>query len=255
MPQGCVNFSYKICINRITMSKIKILKPKRNANGTYEGEIYKNHNKDLLTLKVDDARIVSVKKHHDDFYLYIKHKTVAKDICDINSEIIATVKNNCKSWFKNTLSDDLIEDYFTSNIIYDKTLGQVIKFKCLNDISELQKDMIANISFTLKTIRFYKQKFVIEWDVDEVEISDSICLLEMGDDADADEEDIPEPLVEDILSIKEHYMSIANDGLERLRQEKAILQDKENSLMRLIEKIKAGNNLSEVSDELDKILQ
>ena len=235
------------------MYKLKILKPKRNANGTYEGQIYRNHNKDLLNLKIDDAKIVSIKQHNEDFYLYIKHKTVAKDICDINSDIIATVKNNCKSWFKNTLSDDLIEDYFTTNIIYDKVLGQVIKFKVLNDISELQKDTTANISFTLKTIRFYKQKFVIEWDVDEVEISDSMCLVELGEDA--DEEDIPEPLAEDIISIKDHYMGIINNGLIRLRSEKGAIEDKEKALIALTEKIDAGNNLSEVSDELDKILQ
>lgn len=236
-------------------TSIKITKPKRCDNGTYEGQIYKNNRKELVQINVNDARIVSIKQHNNDYYLYIKHKSLAQTMYDINNDIISVVKSCCNSWFKNTLSDDLIEDYFTSNIIYDKDIGQVIKFKCLNDISELQKNILVNISFTLKYIRFYKQKFAIEWDVDEVEICDTVCFDEIkSDTSDHSDEDVPEPLIEELLSIKEEYINTIDNNIHRLMTEVEAINKKIKSLESLKDSLMDMSNFSKVADELDKII-
>lgn len=236
---------------------MKIIKPKKNANGTYEGLIYKNLKKDLISLKIENAKIMALKVVQGDHYLFIKHKTVAKEVYDINSDVITNVKDNCHSWFRNGLSGELIEDYFTSNIIYDKELGQVIKFKCLNDLSDLQENTSVNISITLKNIRFYKQKFVIEWDIDEIEVIDQIALIDL-EDADSFSDDLPVPLEEDILSLKEHYLSIIKGELDKVENEKADILKRESILVGFSEEITQASDFSQVSilcDDLDKILQ
>lgn len=236
---------------------MKIIKPKRNANGTYEGLIYKNVKKDLISLKIDNAKIMSVKVVQGDHYLFIKHKTIAKEVYDINSDVISNVKENCNAWFRNGLSGELIEDYFTSNIIYDKELGQVIKFKCLNDLSDLQENTAVNISITLKNIRFYKQKFVIEWDIDEIEVIDPVALIDL-EDADSYSDDIPVPLEEDILSLREHYLSLINDALEKVENEKADILRRESILVGFSEKVGQANDFSQLSslcNDLDEIFQ
>ena len=236
---------------------MKIIKPRKNTNGTYEGLIFKNIKKDLISLRIENAQIMAIKVLQGDHYLFIKHKTIAKDVYDINSDVISNVKDNCNSWFKNGLSGELIEDYFTSNIIYDKGLGQVIKFKCINDLSDLQDNSFVNISITLRNIRFYKQKFVIEWDIDEIEVIDKVTLIDL-EDADSFSDDVPSPLEEDIISLKEHYLCLIKDELSKIENERINTLKREGILEGFSEKIKQAIDFSQVSilcDDLDKILQ
>lgn len=227
---------------------MKIDKPKKNGNGTYEGMIYKNNKKEVVQLSISNARVVRTKLHNSEWYLYIQHPSIAKQVSGINSDVIQIVKDNCSSWFKNSLTDELIEDYFTSNIIYDKELGQVIKFKCLNDISDLEDHAYVNLEMTLRKIRFYKQKFVIEWDIEEIEIMDQCAIIDL-DDAD-DMEDVPMPLGEEIEAMKTSCKEQLDLRIRTLQDELSRLQD----LDKRVDCVANVADMMCLQDELDKIL-
>jgi hypothetical protein len=158
------------------------------------------------------------------------------------------VKENCGSWFKSSLSDELIEDYFTSNIIYDKEMGQVIRFKCLNDISDLEQNVYVNVEMTLKKIRFFKQKFVIEWDIEEIEVMDQCAIIDLNEIEEL--EDIPVPLVEEIEALKTTYKTHMEKKIIGVKCELAMLE----KLVEKIGSVTTINDMITLQDELDKIL-
>lgn len=227
---------------------MKIEKPKKNANGTYEGLIYANNKKQPVNLSISNAKVVHTKLHNEDWYLYIQHPSVAKEVSLINSEVIQNVKDNCSTWFRNALTDDLIEDYFTSNIVFDKDLGQVIKFKCLNDISDLESNTFVNLEMALKKIRFFKQKFIIEWDIEEIEVIDPYAIIDLDD---AEElEDIPMPMADEIESMKQASM----EQLETRTRELNIEIDLLRNMMSRLKSVTSMKDMMCLQDELDKIL-
>ena len=227
---------------------MKIEKPKKNANGTYDGMIYKNSKKEHVQLSISNAKVVKTRLHNSDWYLYIQHPSIAKQVSSINSEVIQIVKENCGSWFKSSLSDELIEDYFTSNIIYDKEMGQVIRFKCLNDISDLEQNVYVNVEMTLKKIRFFKQKFVIEWDIEEIEVMDQCAIIDLNEIEEL--EDIPVPLVEEIEALKTTYKTHMEKKIIGVKCELAMLE----KLVEKIGSVTTINDMITLQDELDKIL-
>lgn len=239
------------------MSTIKIQKPRKNANGTYEGLIFKNAKKDPVTLEIKAATVIDIKKTGpSEFYMVLKtpSKDAARQISIISANTISCVKENCALWFKNSLSDDLIEDYFTPNVMFDADRGQVIRIKCTNDISMLPQDACTNLLLSLKKIRFYKQKFVIEWEVEEAEIIDPVPstagIEDLESCKDSEEGEDPEPGAEELAALKDQYMSAVESRLDSLKREQSELLD-------ALDRIRTASGFQDISsacDYIDKIL-
>lgn len=232
---------------------MKIQRPKKNANGTYEGAIFKNARKDEVTLYLSRAIVMDVKKTGaSEYYMTLKpgDKESLKEVARLSAEVIAYVKENCALWFKNSLSDDLIEDYFTPNVVFDPEKGRVIRIKCTNDVSMLAPGTALNMVAALRRIRFYKQKFVVEWEVDEAEIIDKDVATQEGYDSDSDIED-PEPSAEELDALKKQYICESEKRLELLRGEM-------ESLLEALDRLRHATTFPAVSaacDDLDKILE
>lgn len=238
---------------------MKISRPKRNLNGSYEGDIFKDSKKNVIKIRMEKAKIVSIKTRKDGIYIYIKHnKHSAKEVSAIQDDVLKIVKENCNNWFKTNLNDDLIEDYLDQNIIYEKEVGQIFRLKCINDISALSSNTSVNILLTLRHIRFYKQKFVLEWEVEEAEIMDHIHPLVDDDTENDDEDDIPVPCLEDIVSLKQQYEKDVHLRMAALEQDIIVRKEKKQALGDLLEKIMDSSSFSEISrfcNDLDKILE
>lgn len=199
---------------------MKIERPKKDARGTFEGLIWKSQTKkEHYQLDIKNAKIVRVKCHGGEWYMYIQHAGITKQVCDLNTDVIQQVKEHCASWFKSALSDELIEDYFSHNIVFDKELGQVIRFKCLNDLSDIEAGVPANIVITMKKIRFFKQKFVLEWDVEEIEVLDPCVIVDIENAAASDDDDIPMPTLEEIHNMKSNILAVLHGKKEELEQQ------------------------------------
>lgn len=226
-----------------------ISKPKKQKDNTYEANIYMDTKKNRLTLNFENAFIVNKKSQEKNNYIFIVCKKANKTILEVNGIILDNVKANCKSWFKNELSEDLIEEFFTNNIIWDKQHGQVLRLKCLNDLEDVPINQMSNINITLTSLRFYKQKFTIEWTINQIELIE-LKDLENVEDSDS-EEDIPAPLVEDIDSIKSNYTTLVKKKIEYYNGFIRELKSKYKELKETFEFPK----VCAICDELDKLLE
>ena len=237
---------------------IKINKPKKQDDGTYFADIFMEK-KQRYQINTKMAYIRSVKeviKREDaesedaTFSLTLRQEAIVRNVCDLNEQAITSVKENCATWFKARLTDELIEEYFVNTISYDKK-GRFLKFRCVNDISSIPEHVVANISLTLQGIRFYKQTFLLEWVVDEVEI------IQNKDDEDGnDDEDVPFPTPDDVKSIREKQ-------LKRVVQLRDTLQEQVDALCKRLDivkqveeslaKAKTIEQIDLMSDDIDNL--
>lgn len=238
------------------MYTLTISKPKKQENGTYEGKIY-TEKKQQLKLFIKDAYIIKVNTINDsEGYMYLKQHNTAKDMYDLNNKVTDIVKDNCYSWFRINLSDELIEDYCCNNVMYDKKYGQIMKFKCVNDIQGIPKEARANLNITLQCIRFYKQKFVLEWIVNEVEPISCNGFVDIDEDS-FEEEEIPCPNKEEIDALKISYLDETTNKIKEIENAIEELKNKRISLCNFIEKLNNANDFAKISrvcDELDILL-
>lgn len=234
---------------------MKITKPKKQDNSTYLSDITDDQ-KQEIRIRVPHAYIIDIKemkrdtKNEDEtacYALLFKNAGAVDKLCDINEQVIALTKKNCASWFKAALSDELIDDYFLSNIVYDNKRGQHIKIKCINDISQVPVRTLVNIEIVLQSIRFYKQQFVLEWIVDEVEIIDD---KEHDDEGDAD---IPSPSLEDIAHVKKSVLERVQQYIDAIDAEISKLQERRTPLLKVKADIIESKDIDQVLNMADHV--
>lgn len=214
------------------MSLLTITKPKKGSKGTYVCPV-----ESQTRVHIPCANLLDIRGSGNEYVVTLKcGRDVLNTISDIGESVLEYVKKYRVEWFKRTLSDELIDDYFTQCIAYHKRHGQILKLQCLNDLSELESGCVS-LLIELKDVRFYKQKFVLEWEI--VECGEQNSELINIDD----EEEEPMPLDEDIAQMKEDYLQA--------------LRDKIGFYQSYIEKLSNATEYKEVSsicDDLHKIL-
>ena len=223
---------------------ILVSKP-RKSNGSYVCTISYKSKGDKLTLSLPNAFIIKTKplQQRDEILLYFKSKNSINFICDLNAFIIETVKDNSRTWFNNEMNIELIDDYFTNTLFYDKKYGDIIRLKCIGDETKIE-DYVGkrvNILIAFNQLRFYKQKFSIECTVES--ISDS-CIF---DDESDKEDDIPYPTGEDLDEIVGKSLELAEKYINLLHEEKQEMEDK---ISMIDEKKRALNSTFDVNEIL-----
>lgn len=218
-----------------SVSDVHINKPKKDG-GSYFGNIYIGKKK-VLEVNITNATCVS----YDDDNIIIKSKEFLYFIADLNSKVTDIVKANCNDWFGNNMSLDLIEEYFINPIKFSKRHGSVLKLKhsCSSEF-EYSEEKKYDIVLTLKGIRFLKQKFGLEWQIQRVEESRNIefeMLSDIEDSESSNDEDLPEPIPDDLAIMKEEYINIIinmeNDIVcqqQELQKRLAIIQNLKNNI-------------------------
>jgi hypothetical protein len=178
---------------------------------------------------------------------------------DLNSYIIENVKRNYQTWFVSNMNPDLIDDYYSSTLAYNKEHGDIIKLRCINtnlDTFEI-KEGKANIDIIFKNLRFYKQKFVLECIIDKYEVHDSkYDLIEdnIDDDVSDENEEFPEPDPEEIRTIKNNYISKLKNIYDTLENEIMNLDKKKMEALHYISSLELTENFSElikISEEIE----
>lgn len=247
----------------ITFDKIIISKPRRIEN-TYICPIFYNQKKESLQITFTNMVIIEIKplKNRNEFILYCKNKNYNNFLFDLSTFIINQVKEKSVIWFKNDHLIDLIDDYYTSPLLYDKDHGDIIKFKCIGDENYI-KDYIGkktdiNIQFT--QLKFYKQKFLLEAEVISLQDAINNCdILEDQEDNDNDDsEEIPEPDLEDINYIKKEHIDISDKYLNELKTMLAEIESKIVALESTKLKLLNTNNIENIipiCDDLTKLCE
>jgi hypothetical protein len=194
----------------IDIENIIISKPKKNET-TYICPIFYKSLQQELKLNLEKALIVSIKplQTRNENMITLKSNAALKFFIDLNFHILDIVKQKTKTWFKNNLSLDMVEDYFINLVGYDKNYGDVIKLKIIGDDEQLKAYLAQNVDLKLTAlnIRFYKQKFIVEFKVDNVILSKSTpAFKEVTEDLEMSEEDEPFPSCDIILNMKDEYL-------------------------------------------------
>jgi hypothetical protein len=205
-----------------TVSDIIISKPKRDGS-TYLATICYQRKKNACEICIKGATCIMSNNA-----VLIKSKSFMDFMSDLNEYVIDIVKQNCEEWFNNNMSLDLIDEYYSNPMKYDKVYGYVVRIKHEGDIS--QKQGKVNVRLKLNGLRFLKQKFGLEWDVvsvtedmkrgfefDMVESEESMSDV-------ASDEDIPEPIPDDVSDIKNQYFT-------QLREIKKSLQTAHENIL------------------------
>lgn len=240
------------------MQSLLIGKPRKHDKSTYSSNIYWESKNKFLTFDLKNVRLCSLKRSDDDVYLFIKSKQHNNVFADLNATVIDIVKANCAKWFSQALSPDLIEDYYSNTLVYDKKLGNLIRIKCMSvnvdDITDTP--LSCDIKVTLKTLRFFKQKFVLEWDLDELEMLEGPSKGLQGtlvgiDDSDGEEDDgdeeeeIPMPDDEDIGDIRRHMVERCVGRLEEVTELLERLNKEHKDLTEAMNRVKSEEDYNE----------
>lgn len=211
----------------VDTDKIIISKPKKN-NSSYTCQISYNSKGEKFTIVMPNACLIKTKplQQRNEAMIYLKCKDAIDIICDINAYVINNVKENSKAWFNTDMNIELIDDYFTNTLIYDKQYGDIIRLKIICD-EKVVEEFIAktvDIEITFVQLRFYKQKFVIECVINDIKETGFLLQESLGDQEE-EEEDLPAPIFEDISDIVNESLDLIEKSLETLNKDKQIIQN------------------------------
>lgn len=188
-----------------TVSDIIISKPKRDGS-TYLAAICYQRKKNACQICIDGATCIPSNNA-----FMIKSRSFMDFMSDLNEHVIEIVKQNCEEWFNNNMSLDLIDEYYSNPMKYDKVHGYVVRIKHEGDICPRQSKV--NVTLRLKGLRFLKQKFGLEWEVvsftQDTAHGFEFDMLEAEESASeiTSDDDIPEPIPDDVSDIKNQYFT------------------------------------------------
>lgn len=207
--------------------------------------------KDTFTLRLDNVSIVSIKDTSNTLILKCKDKEITKYMDDFNHKILEIVIKQSSSWFNTNIDNDLIEEYYISTLQYDKKRGETIRLKIKNiDDIEEAKDIneYVSIVLSLKYLKFFKQKFYPEFQVELVEALEDSSNLEMYSDDEfyGDEEEHPVPSFEEVMMMKEECLRTLRNKCDELTQKLCQIETEYNENFEKLAKLDNCENLTDI---------
>jgi hypothetical protein len=199
-----------------------------------------------FTICFDKVSIINIKDTSNTLIIKTKDKEMTKFMDDFNNKILETVIQNSPSWFNTNMDTDLIEEYYISTLQYDKQKGETIRLKIKNiDDIEEAKELNGNVSLalSLKYLKFFKQKFYPEFQVEVIEALDNNeNSLEMYSDEEyyADEEEHPVPSHEEVMLMKEECMKTLRNHCNELTEKLCEIEKEYNDSFEKLSKL--GNS-------------
>ena len=209
---------------------IHALKPKKDGT-TYFAQLMTTKKKEIK-YKLENA--ICLPSSNASNTIILKHKPMCVYMADLSDHIIGLVKDNCAAWFNNNMDIDLIEDYYVTPLKFHKQHGNIIKLKVQgSNMVNNDQEMKYNMTLVLKGLRFLKQKFSLEWEVRECERSlpnDLEFDLLDSESITSEEEELPEPIPDDIDVMKQ-------DIISRFTTVQGKVQSKMNDLGKILDDI------------------
>jgi protein-tyrosine phosphatase len=245
-------------LSSIDLDQISISKPKKT-----EDSLFGNISCDAkqLNVRLYNTQVIQHKKvrHLSKSYtvLFLKvSKATCKHIVELDNHCIDHVKANFASWFAKSFDENIIEDYYTSSVLLSKTNGYVFKLKLQGD-DDLLEPSKYDFVLGLKGLRFYKQRFIPEWEIVNIKPVENDFLNSIRSDSDdsweedmIETESVPEPDAEEVRSITNALRARIQGRLDALTSEQAAVANKIEECVELLSKLNAS---AVAIPELDKI--
>lgn len=211
-----------------SLDDIIVQKAKRK-DGVYVCNVYLK-GKQPFCLWFPSATILDTRKSSNT--IIVQSKKMNRYMDELNERIIAIVKENTYSWFNTNIDEELIDEYFISTLGFNKKCGEFIRLK-LTNIEELEDHVHANgkydINLTLRHIKFYKQKFYPEFQIEEIKPAQSepVFVDDESDDFVVDEEeDEPLPSFDEVDSMRHDFLTKLGLLRDTVHNQVSELQDK-----------------------------
>lgn len=235
-----------------------ISKPRKGEN-SYVSQLYYREKQTPFTHTFQHAKVMAIRplQQRDEFMIYLRCKTSHEFMCDVNAEIIDTVKDNNSSWFHTNMNVELVEDYYSSTFVYDKQHGDLIRLKCIGDESVLQTylEQVVDLTVTFMNLRFYKQKFVAEVCVTEVNPVPSQLLVVDDQEVSEEGEEDPEPNADDVFRIKDECLTAISDKIGDLTSQVAALSSEIGILEQHMKLLQNTTDLTKITEICDSCWQ
>ena len=154
----------EINITDLSASALTISKPKKMDNSLFAKAKYNNAK---LFVYVYNARVVSHKflAGHGYSTLQVKaSQDVVKRFAEIDAHIVANVVANTGVWFNKGIDAGVIDEYYAPSVVVLGNSGTLVKIKLQSEIDQLA-DGCYDLLLCFKGVRFYKQRFVPEWEL------------------------------------------------------------------------------------------
>lgn len=208
-------------IRDLHTGSLTIQKPKKHQESLF-GKIVSGEDNNI-SLFFYNVRIVKHKRvsHHDGAYtvLYLKvSKDILRKIIEFDDFCKEHVRMNATRWFSKSLDENVIDEYYMSSIVMSPIDGCLVKLK-LKNADELLKLMRYDVLLGIRGLRFYKQRFVAEWEICSVKLLENDFVGSFADDEDQYSCDGVDVATEDLEAV-------ANDLLSRIVAEMRLIENK-----------------------------
>lgn len=208
------------------------------------------------------AQILRVKETSNTVIIKTRDKVSSRYMDKLNEKIIDIVSTNTSSWFNSNIDNDLIDEYYISTLQYDQKNGETLRLKCINieEISE-NNNIQANtrlqgleLVLVLKHLKFYKQKFFAEFEIENIDSKNEMMFLETDVKNDPiedpyeyyDETEIPLPTVDELMTIKTENLKVLNEYQSTLQKQIETLSIKVDNIKMCQEKLENANTYDSI---------
>jgi len=212
-----------------------------------------------FTIVFPMAVILCIKDTSNTLIIKSKDKTMTRYVDDLNEKILSIVKESSQHWFNTRIDDDLIDEYYISTLQYDKRKGETVRLKVKNlDEIEEAKEFNGNVKLvlTFKHLKFYKQKFYPEFQIEFVELIEddghqNEPLFQDDEHLDeifVDEEEHPLPSYEEVMNMKDECLKSLKQTCDLLAEQ---MRDLESSYQDNFDKLTNLSNCDKVSEIIE----
>ena len=218
-------------VSALEVNNLAISKPRKTDESLFAGMRYDGKKLALHFYNVDviNHKIIPQKTNPYSVLQIRVPKASCKKMLDFDANCIEQVQNNVSSWFTKSLDENVIEEFYTSScIIQTSTPGFVVKLKLQGNDTPIETHMKYDLVIFLKGLRFYKQRFITEWELFSAKVLNQDIVNDFVSDTedtekmwemDFIEEDIvPEPDFETLQSIQENMQVTVKQALADAKQ-------------------------------------
>jgi hypothetical protein len=206
--------------------------------------------KSPFVVTIDKAQVLTIKETSNTVIL--KSKCSVRYMDDLNDKIIDVVKQNSSNWFSTSIDNELIDEYYISTLQYDKKRGETIRIKVRNIDEVIDKQISGHVKFTLvlKYLKFYKQKFFAEFNIEGIEAVELIqpCNDVFLDDDCEDYQEYALPSYEEVQAIRMDCLQKLYNSRNKILEQMEKYQTQSQILDEAIENLEIQTDLNRITE-------
>ncbi len=252
----------EVDIRDLSFSQVTISKPKKQDDSLF-GKI--THGGETA-LKVYLYGVHSIRHKAVGEYsvLYAKvPRKVLRALAEFDEHAKEHVRENAARWFTKSLDENVIDEYYMSSLVTLPADGTVAKLKLVGDknaSSPHQPNLLEpgryDLLLRVKGLRFFKQRFVAEWELVAVKrLGDDLVSSFLDDEDSSQEGELEEegesamPTEDDLAGISAHLQATIEARLAPLQNEVERLLKLRSELEQHTKSVAV---LDRIAEDLDK---